>query len=66
MQMTIHVMQNVLYNSGEMRLRRYLKNADTMRWVPVWWRYMIQQPVQKHQSLTLQWLCQLQVHVFTW
>jgi len=29
---------------------------------------MTQQPlsVQKHLSLTLQWLCWLQVHVFTW
>jgi len=38
--MTIHVMQNVLFNSGELKLRRYLKNAGSMGWVLVWWRYM--------------------------
>jgi len=34
-QMTIHVMQNVLFNSGELKLRRYLKNAGSMGWVLV-------------------------------
>ena len=36
--------------------------------VLVWWRYMTQQllSVQKHLSFTLQWLCWLWVHVFTW
>ena len=39
-----------------------------MGWVLVWWRFMNQQLlyVQKHLSFTLQWLCRLQVHVFTW
>jgi len=60
--MTIHVMQNVLSNSGELRLRRYLKNASSMGWVQVQWRYMTQQLL----SFTLQWLYWLQVHVFAW
>jgi len=66
--MTIHVTQNVLSNSGEMRLRKYLKNAGSMGWILVWWGYMTQQllSVQKHLSFTLEWLCWLQVHVFTW
>ena len=66
--MTTHVMQNVLSNSGKLRLQRYLKNADNMGWVLIWWRYMTQQllSVQKHLSFTLQWLHWLQVHVFTW
>jgi len=52
----------------ELELQRYLKNEDSIGWVPVWWRYMTQKllSVQKHLSFTLQWLCQLQVHVFTW
>jgi len=33
--MTIYVMQNVLSNSGELRLQRYLKNVDNMGWVLV-------------------------------
>ena len=66
--MTIHIKQNVLSNSGELRLWRYLKNAGSMGWVLVWWRYMTQQllSVQKHLPYTLQWLSCLQVHVFTW
>ena len=61
-------MQNVLSNSGELRLQRYLKNADSMGWVLIWYRYMTQQllSVQRHLSFTLQCLCWLQVHVFTW
>jgi len=68
-QMTVHVKQNVLSNSDELRLwPHYLKNAASMGWVLVWWRFMTQQQlsVQKHLSFTLQWLCWLQVHVFTW
>jgi len=55
--MTTHIMQNVLSNSGKLRLRMYLKNADSMGWVLVWWRYMTQQllTVQKDLSFTLQW-----------
>jgi len=39
-----------------------------MGWVLVWWRYMTQEllSLQKHLSFTLQWLCLLQVHVYTW
>ena len=33
--MTIHIMQNVLSNSGELRLHRYLKNAGSTGWVLV-------------------------------
>ena len=60
--------QNVLSNSGKLRLWRYSKNAGSMGWVLVWSRYITQQPlsVQKHLSFTLQWLCWLQVNVFTW
>ena len=67
-QMTVHVKQNVLSDSDEPRLWRYLKNAASMGWVLVWWRFITQQllSVQKHLSFTLQWLCRLQVHVFTW
>jgi len=67
-QMTMHVMQNVLSSSGELRLWRYLKNAGSVGWVLVSWRYMTQQQlsVQQHLSITLDWLCWLQVHVFTW
>jgi len=48
--MTIHVMQNVLSNSGKLRLQRNLKNAGSMGWVFIWWRHMTQQllSVQKH------------------
>jgi len=66
--MTIHVMQNVLSNSGELRLRGYLKNAGYIRWILLWWRYMTQQllSLQKSKSFTLLSLCWLQVHVITW
>ena len=39
-----------------------------MGWVLVWWRYMTQEflSLQKHLSFTLEWLCLLQVHVYTW
>jgi len=66
--MTIYVVHNVLSNSGELRLWRYLEDAGSMAWVLIWRRYTTQHllSVQKHLSVTLQWLCWLQVHVFIW
>lgn len=54
---------DLLFSSGKLGFGRYLRNASSIGWAFVWLDYVTRRllSVQKHLSVTLQWLCQLRM-----